>query len=73
MKVDVQGNIYSAGPGGVCIFSPEGNALGTILMPGRVANVTWAGADRKMLYITGSEGIFRVHLKIAGEPLTMPK
>ena len=70
MKVDVEGNIYSAGPGGVWIFSPEGKALGTILMPGRVANVTWAGADRKMLYITGSEGIFRVHLKIAGDPLT---
>ena len=73
MKVDVEGNIYSAGPGGVWIFSPEGKALGTILMPGRVANVTWAGADHKMLYITGSEGIFRVHLKIAGEPLTMGK
>ena len=69
MKVDVEGNIYSAGPGGVWIFSPEGKPLGTILMPGRVANVAWAGADRKMLYITGSEGIFRVHLKIAGEPL----
>ena len=69
MKVDVLGNIYSAGPGGVWIFTPEGKPLATILMPGRVANVAWAGADRKMLYITGSEGIFRVHLKIAGEPL----
>jgi gluconolactonase len=73
MKVDVEGNIYSAGPGGVWIFSPEGKALGTILMPGRVANVAWAGADRKMLYITGSEGIFRVHLKIAGEPIVRGK
>jgi gluconolactonase len=69
MKVDVEGNIYSAGPGGVWIFSPEGKPLATILIPGRVANVAWAGPDRKMLYITGSEGIFRVHLKIAGEPL----
>jgi gluconolactonase len=73
MKVDVEGNIYSAGPGGVWIFTPEGKPLATILMPGRVANVAWAGADRKMLYITGSEGIFRVHLKIAGEPLVMHK
>jgi gluconolactonase len=69
MKVDVEGNIYSAGPGGVWIFTPEGKPLATILMPGRVANLAWAGADRKMLYITGSEGIFRVHLKIAGEPV----
>jgi gluconolactonase len=73
MKVDVEGNIYSAGPGGVWIFSPEGKPLGTILMPGRISNVAWAGADHKMLYMTGSEGILRVHLKIAGEPVVKGK
>jgi gluconolactonase len=72
MKVDMEGNIYSAGPGGIWIFSPQGKALGTILVPGRTSNVAWAGPDRKTLYITGSEGIFRVHLKIAGEPLVRP-
>jgi gluconolactonase len=69
MKVDMEGNIYSAGPGGIWIISPEGKPLGTILVPGRTSNVAWAGPDRKTIYITGSEGIFRVHLKIAGEPL----
>ena len=54
MKVDVEGNIYSAGPGGVWIFSPEGKPLGTIVMPERVSNVAWAGPDRKTLYITAS-------------------
>jgi gluconolactonase len=73
MKVDVEGNIYSAGPGGVWVFSPEGKPLGTILMPGRVANLAWAGTDHKMLYITDSEGIFRVHLNIAGEPVAKGK
>ena len=73
MKVDVEGNIYSAGPGGIWIISPEGKALGTILVPGRTSNVAWAGLDRKTLYITGSEGIFRVHLNIAGEPLEKAK
>ena len=73
MKVDSEGNIYSAGPGGIWIISPEGKPLGTILVPGRTSNVAWAGPDRKTLYITGSEGIFRVHLKIAGEPLVKGK
>jgi len=40
-----------------------------ILLTIPVFLLAWAGADRKMLYITGSEGIFRVHLKIAGEPV----
>ncbi len=70
MKVDEQGNIYSAGPGGVWIFSPEGKPIGTILIPEKAANLAWAGADRKTLYITASSSIYRVELKIAGAPLT---
>jgi len=66
MKIDEQGNIYSAGPGGVWIFSPEGKPLATILMPEKVSNVAWAGTDRKTLYITASSSVYRVHLKIAG-------
>ncbi|MGB7266161.1 MAG: SMP-30/gluconolactonase/LRE family protein, partial [Terracidiphilus sp.] len=73
MKVDEQGNIYSAGPGGVWIFSPEGKHLGTIVMPERVSNVAWAGLDRKTLYITASTSVYRVHLKIAGEPIVQSK
>jgi len=73
MKVDTEGNIYSAGPGGVWIFSPEGKPLATIVMPERVGNVAWGGPDRKTLYICASTSIYRVHLKIAGEPVVMKK
>jgi gluconolactonase len=69
MKIDEQGNIYSAGPAGVWIFSPEGKPLATILMPERVSNVAWAGPDRKILYITASSSVYRVRLKIAGAPM----
>lgn len=69
MKVDVQGNIYSAGPGGVWIFSPDGRHLGTILIPERTSNVTWAGTVAKTLYITASSSIYRVRLRIAGVPV----
>jgi gluconolactonase len=69
MKVDQKGNIYSTGPGGVWIFSPEGKPLGTILIAEKAANVAWAGSDRKTLYITASSSIYRVNLNIAGAPL----
>jgi gluconolactonase len=68
MKVDIQGNIYSAGPGGVWIFSPEGKPLGTIVMPERVGNLAWGGPDHKTLYICASTSLYRVHLKVEGEP-----
>jgi gluconolactonase len=69
MKIDEQGNIYSAGPGGIWIFSPEGKPLATILMKEKTANVAWAGPDRKTLYITASTSVYRVNLKIAGAPM----
>ncbi len=73
IKVDVEGNIYGAGPGGVLILSPDGKALGTILIPERVANLTFAGPDRKTLYIAASSSLYRINLNIAGEPLVQSK
>ena len=66
MKVDSLGNVYSTGPGGIWIFSPEGKPLGVILIPERTANLNWAGSDRKTLYITASSSIYRIPLKIPG-------
>jgi gluconolactonase len=68
MKVDEKGNVYSTGPGGVWIFTPEGKPLGTIVMPEKSANVAWGGPDHKTLYIAASTSIYRVHLNIAGAP-----
>ena len=51
LKVDQKGNIYSAGPGGVWILSPEGKHLGTIDLPEPVGNVAWGGEDHESLYI----------------------
>jgi gluconolactonase len=66
MKVDREGNIYSAGPGGVWIFSPDGKHLGTIPVPETVGNVAWGGADYKTLYITATHSVYSVALKIPG-------
>ncbi len=67
MKVDSLGNIYSAGPGGVWIFSPEGKHLGTLDIPERVGNVAWGGPDYKTLYVAASSSIYRVPLSVSGD------
>jgi gluconolactonase len=66
MKVDQKGNLYSAGPGGVWIFSPAGKHLGTIDFPEKVANVAWGDTDYKTLYVTASSSIYRISLTIPG-------
>lgn len=66
LKVDVEGNIYSTGPGGVWIFSPDGKLLGKISVPETATNLAWGESDRQTLYITASKSLYRIRLKIAG-------
>lgn len=66
MKVDREGNLYSAGPGGVWIFSPTGKHLGTIHLPDRVGNLAWGGADGKTLYVMNTGTLRRIRVKVGG-------
>jgi gluconolactonase len=66
MKVDQEGNLYSAGPGGIWIFSPDGKHLGTLDISEKVGNLAWGGPDYKTLYITASSSVYRISLKIPG-------
>ena len=66
MKVDVNGNVYSTGPGGIWIFSPDGKHLGTIDIPEKAANMAWGDEDAKTLYITASSSLYRIRMKVAG-------
>ena len=66
MKVDRQGNLWSAGPGGVWIFSPEGKHLGTIRFEEPVANLAWGGPDFRTLYITASSAIYSMRVAVPG-------
>ncbi len=73
IKVDMEGNIYSAGPGGIWIFSPAGKPLARISTPETVANLAWGGPDHKTLYIAASTSIYRIHLNVVGEPVVKGK
>lgn len=66
IKIDRKGNIYSTGPGGIWIFTPEGKHLGTIKPLEIPANLHWGGEDARTLYITARTGLYRIELKIAG-------
>jgi gluconolactonase len=67
LRLDTNGNLYGAGPGGVWIISPEGKHLGTIKVPEVVSNVAWGDKDGKSLYITASTSVYRIKLSVAGD------
>ncbi|NEP39329.1 MAG: SMP-30/gluconolactonase/LRE family protein [Okeania sp. SIO2H7] len=66
MKVDIQGNIYCTGAGGIWVFNPEGNHLGTIVTPEIPANCAWGDADLQTLYITAQTSIYTIRVNIPG-------
>ena len=66
LKVDRQGNVYAAGPGGLLVLSPQGKQLGVIRFSEQPANLAWGDADRKTLYVTARTGLYRVRLSVAG-------
>jgi gluconolactonase len=66
VKVDVRGNLYVSGPGGLWILSPEGHHLGTIRGPEHPHNLAWGGDDGRTLFLTAQTGLYRVRLNIPG-------
>jgi gluconolactonase len=68
MKVDVLGNVYSTGMGGVWVISPAGKRLGKIPAPEgmRFSNLTFGDRDSKTLYIVSPKTLWRIRLKVAG-------
>ena len=67
MRVDSAGNIFSTGPGGIWIVSPEGKHLGTILMPQNATNMTFGDPDLKTLYITAQSSIYKIRVNTPGQ------
>ena len=65
MKVDLAGNIFATGPGGVWIIAPDGTHLGTISTGEVTANVGW-GDDGRTLYMTSSTSLYRIRLNTQG-------
>jgi gluconolactonase len=69
MKIDVLGNVYCTGPAGIQVFSPKGELLGRIKIPGHATNLGFGDEDWKGLYITTYTSVFKVRLGVAGLPV----
>ena len=65
LKVDVQGNVFATGPGGVLVLSSQGKLLGRIVTGERIANVGW-GNNGSVLYLTSDMYLCRIQTKTRG-------
>jgi gluconolactonase len=65
MKVDREGNLFAAGPGGIYVIAPDGAHLGTIETGIPSGNVAW-GEDGSSLFVTSSTNVYRLRLTTKG-------
>jgi gluconolactonase len=69
MKADERGNIYVTGPRGIWVLSPKAEHLGVIRMPEHAGNLNWGGRNWDELYCACSTSIYRVKMKVRGNPV----
>lgn len=68
MKIDSAENLYCCGPGGIHVFDAAARCLGVIRVPANAANFTWGDDDLRSLFITATDALFRIRVKVAGRP-----
>jgi gluconolactonase len=69
MKLDERGNIWVTGPGGVCVFDPQGRHIGTVEVPEAVGNLNWGGPNWDWLFIAASTSVYRLACTVSGNRL----
>jgi gluconolactonase len=75
LRIDTHGNVYCAAYGdkSIVVFNAAGVKLGTIDFSAVASNVTncaFGGTEDKVLYVTTSNAVYKVQLKISGRRLS---
>jgi gluconolactonase len=74
MKVDVEGNVYCGGAGGIWIMDRQGKQLGRVLHGApATTNIAFGGDDWKTLYFTSRNHLGAVKVQIPGVPVPVAK
>jgi gluconolactonase len=72
IRCDIDGNIWSSagwvgdGYDGVHVFAPDGQRIGQIKLPEICSNLTFGGAKRNRLFMTGSQSLYAVYVETQG-------
>jgi gluconolactonase len=69
LKVDDQGHVWASAADGVHCLSPQGELLGKVRVPQRVANLCFGGPAGNRLFIAGSTTLYAIFLNCRGARL----
>jgi len=66
LVVDSEGRLYNSGCNGIQVYSPQGKHLGTIPTGRVINNLTFAGPDKKTLYLVGRGAAWKIQMLSQG-------
>ena len=66
MVTDTQGNLYTTGPAGITILNSNGEQINLITFNEQVTNLEWGGEESDILFITGSDNVYRLPMNTTG-------
>ena len=64
LKVDLAGNIFATGPGGVLVFTSEGQLIGRLRLDRKASNIEFG--DDGYMYITATDLVLRIRTQAKG-------
>ncbi len=66
MRVDVEGNVYCTGPGGLWVWNAGGQRLGRVILPESTANFNWGDAGYSTIYFASKTSVYRLQTRAHG-------
>ncbi len=64
MKCDALGNVWVTAPGGLWVYTPDGNHIGKVDVPELAANLHWGGEDWRTLFVCATHSVYSVQTKV---------
>jgi gluconolactonase len=65
-RIDADGNIWTSSGSGVQCITPDGDLIGRIPIPEKVANVAFGGPKRNRLFICGHTSLYAIFVNTKG-------
>jgi len=66
LRVDTEGRLWASAGDGVHCHAPDGTLLGKVRVPEAVANLTFGGPHRNVLYMTATSSLYAIETAVAG-------
>ena len=68
VRFDDTGRLWAAAHDGLHCFDPDGTLLGKLHFPEIVANFTFGGAQRNVMFVCGSTSLYAIRTNVSGAP-----